>query len=46
MPAVTAATGRRDPRATFAAMHLQSVHFAYFWYSNRPAAGEASAHAH
>jgi|GEM_PF-5737720 len=35
----------RETRATFAAMNFRAVYFAYFWYSNRPAAGEASAHA-
>ena len=35
----------REARATFAAMISRAVYFAYFWYSHRPAAGEASAHA-
>ena len=32
-------------RATFASMISRAVYFAYFWFSNRSAAGEASAHA-
>ena len=45
-PAASAAPARPRLRATFIAMLFRSTYFfAYFWFSYRPAAGEASAYA-
>jgi len=38
-------TAMRAGRDTFAAMLSRAIYFAIFWFSYRPAAGEASAHA-